>query len=111
VTDAVATPASVTVHALAGGIVVGDPVRAGVTVEAGDELLRVASSVRLVVPAGDVEGSGGGCRVALLDRPGVVLDGRLLPGVPEARSRTVALTGFPADLPLGTVGRVKALCR
>jgi hypothetical protein len=48
--------------------------------------------------------------VVLVDRPGVTLDGRLMPGAADARSRTITLRSFPADLPLGTVGRVRALC-
>jgi hypothetical protein len=108
---AAASLAPVAVRAKSAGIIVGDPVRPGVTAEAGDELLRLAASVRLIVPAADVDGTGAACRVTLIDRPGVVLDARLVPGVPEAHSRTLALSSFPATLPLGTVGRVSAICR
>jgi predicted deacylase len=99
------------VRAPRAGVLVASLVRPGDTVEAGDEVARVASAVRLIVGAGDVEGAGAACSVALLERPGLVLDGQLVPGVPEARSRTIALSSFPSDLPLGSIGRVKATCR
>jgi hypothetical protein len=103
-------PTAVTVRAPTAGVVVGDPPRPGAAVEPGDELSRLAASVRLIVGAGDVEGDAARCRVLLLDRPGVLLDGRLLPGVPDAHSRTIEVAAFPANLPLGTVGRVRAIC-
>jgi hypothetical protein len=99
------------VRAPAAGIVVGAPLRPGDVAAAGDELARIAAAVQLVLPAGDVEGDVGDCRVALLDRGRVVVDGKLVPAVADARSRTVTLARFPADVPLGAVGRVKAVCR
>jgi hypothetical protein len=92
------------------GVVVGETARAGTTVEAGDEVTRVAASVRVVLAASDVEGAGVACRVVLLDRKGLILDGRLVPGVAAAGTRTIAVKSFPAELPLGTVGRAKAIC-
>ncbi len=99
------------VRAPAAGIVVGTPPRIGEAVAAGAELARVAASVQLVVPARDVEGDGADCRVALYDRGRAVVDGTLIPTVADAGSRTVTLTRFPADVPLGAIGRVKAVCR
>jgi hypothetical protein len=103
-------PILLTVRAPGAGLVVGEPPRPGVALAAGEELARVAAAVRLVMAAGDVEGSGATCQVLLLDRPGVLLDGRLVPG-PDARSRSISLASFPADLPLGAVGRVRAICQ
>jgi hypothetical protein len=104
----------VVVRAPSDGVVVGSPPRPGTRVVIGDELGRMAASVRLILGAGDVDGRGTICRVVLLDHPAghpaALLDGRLLPGIPEARSRTIALSRLPADLPLGTVGRVRAIC-
>ena len=99
------------VRAPAAGIVVGTPPRIGEAVAAGAELARVAATVQLVVPARDVEGDGADCRVALYDRGRAVVDGTLIPTVADAGSRTVTLTRFPADVPLGAIGRVKAVCR
>jgi hypothetical protein len=85
-----------TLRAPRAGIVVGEPPRPHAVVEAGDEVSRLAASVRLIVGAGDVEGDAATCRVVLLDRPGVLLDGRLLPGVPDARSRTIEARRLPS---------------
>lgn len=99
------------VRATAPGVVVGTPLRTGDVAAAGAELVRVAASVQLVMPAGDVDGEGSDCRVALLDRGRVVVDGRLVAAVPDVGSRTIALARFPADVAPGAIGRVKAVCR
>jgi hypothetical protein len=104
-------PTQLAVRTQSAGVVVGEPLRPGVAVAAGEELARLSTSVRLVVAGSDIEGNGATCQVLLLDRPGVLLDGRLVPGAPDARGRTISLAGFPADLPFGTVGRVRAICQ
>jgi hypothetical protein len=103
-------PATAAARAPFAGIVVGEPPRPGATIASGNDLARLAASVRLVVPAADVDGSGPTCRVVLLDRPGALLDGRLLPPGHDGTSRAIMLGGFQSDLPLGMIGRVRAIC-
>jgi hypothetical protein len=107
---AIDTPRTVTVRARIAGVIVGDPVPSGTTIERGDELVRVAPSLRLRVPAADVEGSGVSCRVTLRDRPSATLSGRLVPAAADARVRTIEVARFPSSLAPGALGRVHAVC-
>jgi hypothetical protein len=103
-------PALSTVGAPFAGVVVAPPPRPGAAVAAGDELAQLAASVQLVVPSSDVEGNGAACHVVLLDRQGMLLEGQLVPSGLDAHTRTIALAGFPGELPMGMIGRARAIC-
>jgi pSer/pThr/pTyr-binding forkhead associated (FHA) protein/biotin carboxyl carrier protein len=94
-----------------GGIVTRQRVRVGDTIHRGDDLIELATRVRLIVATGSVEGNASACKVTLLDRQDSVILGRMVPFPPDARVRTLLVDRLPPGLPLGAVGKVRVTCQ
>jgi biotin carboxyl carrier protein len=93
------------------GIVTRQRARVGDSVHKGDDLIELASRVRLIVATGSVEGNASACKATLLDRGDAIVIGHMLPFPPAARVRTLLVDRLPPGLPLGAVGKVRVTCQ